>query len=150
MMDQGQKQRVKQQAETVNTHFPKDQPTLGSPQDQDISCESNTAYPLLEGNEGFLRTTLARVDVNVGFVVLSGEDVIFTDGKAIGANGALLERGLDAPGRGEGMSVYADVLGNGGVCGDGRAAYGRDELLGEHDGGPTGSGRIRGARVCVL
>lgn len=75
---------------------------------------------------------LARVDMNMGFLVLGGKHVVGADGEAVGTNRALFEGGFETPRGCDGVDVDADVFGHGSVGSDGRAADGGHELLGEH------------------
>ncbi len=70
--------------------------------------------------------------MDMGLLLLGGENVILADGKAVGANRALLEGGFETPSGRDGVVVDADVLGHGSVGSNGRATDGGHELLGEH------------------
>lgn len=99
------------------THLPEHQAALGGTHDKHVADESEAADPLGEGHEGLLVPAQPRVDVDVGLLMLGGEDVGLADGKAVDRNRALLEGRLDRVGGAEGVAVDADVLGDGRVGG---------------------------------
>lgn len=85
----------------AKTYFPKNQSPFGSSENEYIARCGKASYSFLKRNESFLVASLARIDVDMSLLVLSGKDMRVADSQTVYRCRAFLKGGLYGPRRGE-------------------------------------------------
>lgn len=114
------------------TYLPDNDPALIRAEYQDLTEQSNGPDPFLERHRHLVRALCSCIYMDCRFLMLGRKDVGVAHSQAIRRGRSLLE---GVGGRMAGvkyMLVYAHILCNGGVVGDGRAIHSRKVSFGKH------------------
>ena len=113
-------------------YLPKHEPTFSCTQNKDITSQGQASDPLGEGHKGLLVPAYPRVNVDIGFILLSSVDMCVGDGHTVYRRRALLEVVFDRIGRAQGVAIDTHVLGDGRIRPQRMAADARDEFFRQH------------------